>query len=327
MKMSSSRQGSGFNRPLVFSTADIPAWLRREWLCEVIGREYANVTITSPARESLFNEMSIYPWQDLRLSVIHSNAINIQRLPQEPTAVSQDAYLGVILLSGNYQLEQSGREVFLKPGDFTIYDATRPHHIHCPDSFSKLIVSIPRKLMHERLPGVEHCTARKVSGDVGLGAIASGFIQSVAREASHMTQGAFEVTAEQSLDLIAQALNTAYPSKLELGRSKSLSLRSVKDFIERHLDDPDLNTDAVVRGAGFSARYINELFNAEDTSLMRYVWQLRLKRCHHDLSTLGHHSRSVSETAIRWGFNDFSHFSRAFKIKYGLSPRALSKRK
>ncbi len=325
MEKNGSHQDSLSINKMIFSTEDIPAWQRREWLCEVIGREYANVNITSPRNEYLFNEMNIYPWQDLRLSVIHSNAITIQRLPQEPSAVSHDAYFGVILLSGDYQLEQNGREVFLKPGDITIYDATRPHRIHCPKSFSKLIISIPRKLMRERLPGVEHYTACKVNGEIGLGAIASGFVQSIAKQANHMTCGSFEATAEQSLDLFTMALNNLRPSNYSLSRSRSLSLRRVKDFVEQQLDNPDLDTKTVTRGTGLSARYINELFHDEDTSLMRYIWLRRLMRCHDDLTSSRYNSRSISETALRWGFNDFSHFSRAFKNRYGLPPSAVKK--
>lgn len=320
-----SPAGASLNRPAVFSTEDIPVWQRREWLCEVIGREYANVDITSPKTQKLFNEMRIYSWQDLRLSIIQSNAIRIQRLPQESSLSSQDAYFGVILLSGNYQLEQSGREVFLKPGDITIYDATRPHRIYCPDRFSKLIVSIPRKLMQDRLPGVERYTARKVNGDNGLGAVASHFIQSIAREANQMTTNAFFATAKQSLDLFALALNSIEPASLNLNRSRSLSLRRIKDFVERQLDNPNLDTDTIVKETGLSARYINELFHDENTSLMRHVWQSRLIRCHDDLTNQQFSYRSVSETALRWGFNDFSHFSRAFKNKFGLTPSLLKK--
>src|SRR5208282_100050 len=144
---------------LKLSTDDLPANQRRAWLREVIGREYANVEITPPADGRLFNEMTIYPWNELRLSSIRSNAITIERSPNEPARNSRDAYFAVILLSGSYMLEQNGRTVNLRPGDMTIYDATRPHLIICPASFAKLIVSIPRPMLRERAPGVAHCTA------------------------------------------------------------------------------------------------------------------------------------------------------------------------
>ena len=95
------------------STDDLPASQRRDWLREVIGREYANVEITPPADGRLCNEMTIYAWKELRLSSIRSNAITLERSPHEPNQSSHDAYFAVILLSGKYMLEQNGREVFL----------------------------------------------------------------------------------------------------------------------------------------------------------------------------------------------------------------------
>jgi len=309
------------NKPDIFTTEVIPAWNRHEWLREVIGREYANVDITPPAKSPLFNEMKIYPWDNLRLSVIRSNSITIERLPQEPHMTAQDTYFGVILLSGEYLLEQSNREVFLKPGDMTIYDATRPHRVYCPGSFSKLIVSIPRKLMRERLAGIEHCTALKIAGDQGVGAVATNFIQSVALQANEMAANSFSALSEHSLDLFTLALNSVRPQNYCLSRSRSLSLNRIKDFLEHNLANPNLDTLMVVAGTGLSARYINELFSDEDTSLMRYVWQRRLERCHQYLTSSLHTGSRVSEIAMHWGFNDFSHFSRVFKQKYGVTPR------
>ena len=53
-----------------YSTQDLPENEREEWLHEVICQEYANVEITPPSDGSLFNEMIIYPWNNLRLSSI-----------------------------------------------------------------------------------------------------------------------------------------------------------------------------------------------------------------------------------------------------------------
>ncbi len=290
---------------------------------EVIGREYANVAITPPADGSLFNEMTILPWGDLRLSDIRSNAISIRRLPQEPHWVSQDAYFAVILLAGDYLLEQDGREVFLKPGDMAIYDATRPHRIHCPHSFSKLIVSIPRHALRERVAGVERCTALRIPGNEGIGSVAAGFVRSAATQANRLDRHQFDSLSENTLDLLTLALASVRPEKFNLSRSRSISLHRVKDFIEQNLADSGLDTDMVVSGTGLSSRYINDLFKDEATSLMRHVWMRRLEHCRKDMLDPVHCGHRISEIAFRWGFNDLSHFSRAFRQMYGCSPREL----
>jgi AraC family transcriptional activator of tynA and feaB len=77
----------------------------------------------------------------------------------------------------------------------------------------------------------------------------------------------------------------------------------------------------VAKGAGLSPRYANQLFEDEGTSLMRYVWKRRLERCRSDMADPSHYGRPVYDIALRWGFNDASHFSRAFKKQFGVGPR------
>ncbi|HWU34807.1 MAG TPA: helix-turn-helix domain-containing protein [Methylovorus sp.] len=310
-------------RAVHLSTEDISPWHRHEWLKEVIGKEYAHVDITPPRNAPLLNEMDIYTWNQLRLSCIRSNAIKLKRLPQEPLHASQDAYFGVVLLSGEYMLEQSGREVFLKPGDMTIYDATRPHRISCPGSFTKLIISIPRGLLRQKLAGVEHCTAIRIPGDQGIGAVAADFLRVSASQVSSMSQTAFDALSDNALDLFALALQTISPPASQMPRSRSLSLYTIKSTVENHLTHPQLDSLMIAQATGLSSRYINELLAAEQTSLMRYVWERRLDKAHQDICNAGLTRLAVSEIAMKWGFNDLSHFSRAFKRRFGAPPRTL----
>ncbi|MEQ1603221.1 MAG: helix-turn-helix domain-containing protein, partial [Methylophilaceae bacterium] len=70
-------------------------------------------------------------------------------------------------------------------------------------------------------------------------------------------------------------------------------------------------------------RYINDLFSDEDNSLMRFVWQRRLENCRKDMLNSVYQSLQISEIAYRWGFNDMSHFSRAFRQRFACTPSAL----
>lgn len=303
------------------STDDRPVHERHEWLREVIGREYANVEITPPSDSSLFNEMTIYPWQNLRLSAIRSSAICLERLPHEPHLISHDSYFAVVLLSGDYLLEQNGKAVFLQPGDMTLYDATRPHRIRCPQHFSKLIVSIPRPMLRDRIAGIEHCTALRIPGNKGIGTVAANLIRTSASQAGQLTAQEFSALADHSLDLLTLALASVRPANINLSRSRSIALNRIKAFIERHLGNPAMDTAMVAGSVGLSPRYINDLFKDEDTSLMRYIWQRRLENCRKDLIEPIHAGHRLSDIAFRWGFNDLSHFSRAFKQRFGCSPK------
>ena len=313
------------NQALLLTTEHQPARLRHDWLHDTIAQEYAHVAIHKDKHTPLFNEMKIYPWQDLRLSVIRSNDISLHRRAGECDKISQDAYFAVLLLSGQYRLEQNGREVFLQPGEMTLYDATRPHQIDCPGPFSQVIVSIPRPLLRNSLAGVEHCTARHIPSQQGVSAIGSGFLQSVAQHADQLSKQQFTTLAPQALTLLVDSIASVRPDNIRIGRNRSASLHRVKQFIETHLHEQDLDARLIAAATGFSTRYINSLFTDESTSLMRHVWQRRLEKCRQALLNPAQHGQGIAQIAYHWGFNDQAHFSRCFKQAFGLSPREYQK--
>lgn len=302
-----------------YDTMALSPHLRREWLREMITKEYTKVDVSVPTNVQLLDQTTIYPWQDLRYSTVRSHGIQIDRLKMDPYHLEQDNYLVVLLLSGRYMLAQDGREVFLKPGEMTIYDATRPHRIYCPEAFSKVVITIPRNILRERLSGVELCTASKVSHRQGVGLITSNLITNISNQLDKIEWDAFGELSAQTLDLLTMSFASIRPQHFQLSRSRSISLNRVKQYLEQHLADPGLSPAKVSIAVGLSSRYVNMLFQAQDTSLMRYVLEQRLKHCYHDLKNAKHVIK-VSDVAFKWGFNDIAHFSRAFKRHYELTP-------
>ncbi|MGA2636180.1 helix-turn-helix domain-containing protein [Methylocella sp.] len=324
MNMLPSPPGPAIDRgemqPLKLSTSDIPPAERAGWLREVICREYANVDVTSPVRQTLSQDLTIYPFDSLRRSVIRSSGIGLKRRPFEPHLASHDAYLAIVLFSGDYVLEQDGNEAVLQPGDMAIFDATRPHRIHCPGDFAKLILSIPRPLLRERMAGIERCAALRISGAEGVGAVASSFVRSCSQNASAFAAHESSALAEHAVDLLTLAAASVRPAAFSLSKSRAATMARVKALIEELLPVFTLDTTMIARRAGLSPRYLNGLFGEEGTSLMRHVWRRRLERCAKDLCDPRRTGERVAEIAFRWGFNDASHFSRAFKQQFGCAP-------
>lgn len=304
-----------------FCTEQQPIEQRLEWLKEVIGREYANVDIRPPEHTHLYNDMFIYPWQQgLRLSPIQSNAITIERLPKEPESVSQDCYFAVLLTAGEYKLEQGGREVFLKPGEMSLYDATEPHRITIPQPFSKILISIPRHLLDERVSNICHMTATRLPTQSGIAAITASMIQSTVSQLEQLEPSDFHSLSDPVLEMLTMTLAEQQGSSGTLSRHRNLALMRVKRFIANQLSNTELNTDVISRAVGLSPRYINNLFNEDNTSLMRYLTKQRLSRSRHYLATPLYSYLNITEVAMKSGFSNMAHFSRIFRQVYGLSP-------
>lgn len=153
--------------------------------------------------------------------------------------------------------------------------------------------------------------------------IVSNFLRMSAYQIEHLAPGEQAKISHAAVDMVTRGLDTIKPGG-RLSHNREQALIRVKTCIEQHLRNPELDATMIAGKVGMSPRYINSLFAAGDTSLMRCVLQRRLECCHRELSATGNSSIRVSEVAFRYGFNESSHFSRVFKQRYGITPRQLS---
>jgi acetamidase/formamidase/AraC-like DNA-binding protein len=103
--------------------------------------------------------------------------------------------------------------------------------------------------------------------------------------------------------------------------TQSAILHRICQIIERKLDDPDLTPAKVAQAEGISERYVQKLFEGTGSSFTHYLRERRLQRASAELSSPAELQHSISEIAYRNGFSDSAHFSRAFRHRFGQSPR------
>lgn len=97
--------------------------------------------------------------------------------------------------------------------------------------------------------------------------------------------------------------------------------RAILEFIDRKLDDPELGVGMIAREFNCSSRTIHKLFEGEASTIARTIWDRRLERCREEMIDAAVANRSITEIAHFWGFSDSQHFSRAFKLRFGATPR------
>jgi AraC-like DNA-binding protein len=103
-------------------------------------------------------------------------------------------------------------------------------------------------------------------------------------------------------------------------------LLQVRGFIERHLGDPGLSPAMIATAHHLSARRLHRLFEPEDLTVAAQIRTQRLEACRRDLADPQLRHLPVHVIAVRWGLPNATHFSRAFKQAFGLSPQDYRQR-
>ncbi|MFM0133662.1 AraC-like ligand-binding domain-containing protein [Paraburkholderia sediminicola] len=224
------------------------------------------------------------------------------------------------LSEGSCVVRQDGREALVSPGNFFIVDTTRPYHLDFREDWSVLSFRIPRNQLASRLAEPRLATARAVRGDTGLGLVASRFAQSLDQLADDASVETQEGLSTALNSVIALALGATFETKDADRVSARKALRqAVETYIVDHLADPELTPETIATRFGVSRRTLYSVFEDNSLSVVGLIREQRLLRSARDLLTAK--SGNVLAIAMRWGFNDASHYSRLFKSRFGVSPR------
>lgn len=102
--------------------------------------------------------------------------------------------------------------------------------------------------------------------------------------------------------------------------SRRAMLELALAYIEEHLEDGSLTPDRVAAGIFVSKRHLYMLFQDAPRSVSRHIIGRRLQVIAERLVDPEHAHLSAAEIAMRVGFKEASHFARAFKAEFGVTP-------
>jgi AraC-like DNA-binding protein len=104
-------------------------------------------------------------------------------------------------------------------------------------------------------------------------------------------------------------------------------LARIKQYVLANLNDPELTVRKVSERLKISPSHIHRVFLTEHETFGEWLWTQRLAACRAALEKSGDTRQSISQIAFGHGFSNSSHFSRAFKARFGISPSEARARK
>jgi acetamidase/formamidase/AraC-like DNA-binding protein len=222
---------------------------------------------------------------------------------------------------GRGRIASTSRQFEFADGDVAVLDLADAWRMEQREDFTLLMLEVPRDRLLDRLRHAQ-VMLPYLLGDTGAAAGARALMHSFAEDFASLDQREL-ASAEIALTELATAallLETAGEGET-VTSVQAGHLRRIHAVIESRLGDGDLSIAGVARHEGLSPRYVQRLFERQDTTFSTYVRDRRLKRCSLDLADPKYADQSIAEISFRWGFHDQAYFSRAFSAAFGISPR------
>jgi len=284
----------------------------------VVNGAFENLTVDA-ARDGFEGRLDARRFGDLDLSRVASSPAVVRRARPTGEPAAHQRYFKLHLQDLGSSLNiQDGHEAVLRPGDLMLCDSSRPYSIRFDDPNRMLVLRLPEARVVARLGDPDAIVGRRLGVEELGASMLSAFVRNL--WAAPLASGEVDCDGallDAALNLLAAACGSGAPAN----DHGALQLKHrIKRFVDDNLRDPDLSVGRVAKALGVSPRYVQMVFAAMATTPLAYIRRKRLQLAAQHLRRHGPDC-SITDLSFSLGFNDLSHFSRAFKTRYGVGPR------
>lgn len=205
-----------------------------------------------------------------------------------------EAYLGINTRASRHRLY----------GNPKFFDVVIPRSVLLP-----LVKDVDR-VMHDKLPASPESQ------------LLLAYAQMLMRQDEPLDTRTALLCADHIRDLAALALG-AKGETAEQAKERGLPhvrLAAIKADIKANLTQQWLSLETLARRHGISPQYLRALFYKDGTSFSEYVRNLRLGHARRLLCDPRLKETRISDIAFIAGFGDLSHFNKAFRSHFGMTP-------
>ncbi|TXC99909.1 helix-turn-helix domain-containing protein [Streptomyces sp. ISID311] len=307
---------------VILSTDSIVPRERMEYWSSIVGRVFVPSDIAATPETPFSGTITTDRLGYLQIATVDAVAQRVRRTSRLIAEAEEEYLLVGLQARGTAVLTQDGRTAPLRPGEFALYDVSRPYTLDFPGHHQQLIFRLPRRMLGLPETDLRRITCTAIGSGQGLASVAVPFLSKLATDAETYGPEVGEMLARNVVDLLATVITERLgqdPAATDAGH-QTLLLR-IRAFINDHLADPALSPEVIAAAHHISVRYLHSLFHGEGTTVSRWILHRRLEECRRELGRPRRSRPAVAAVAHRGGFSSPAHFSRAFRAAYGMSPR------
>ncbi len=299
---------------LTYSTAGLPpaeryaAWSKRDWpRTDAIYR-------TEPTEpfNTCFDSAQLGSVTVVRTTI---TGMRWERRIDDIRSSDFDPIIVNMMVDGLAQGDMDGRAFREEAGSFHFHDLARPSLHVSTASFTYSIV-LPRAVAAARFGSLDDLHGLVVSGPAAR--LLIGQAEQLWAALPLLDAAAAPSLANAQLELLSAALADVRPARPAAGAPRSPLRRRAEEEIERRLSTGIVVSDLCAI-LGVSRARLYAAFQ-EDGGIMSYAAATRLDRSRSALADL-ERAEPIGAIAHRLGFGEASQLSRAFRQRFGMSPR------
>lgn len=267
---------------------------------------------TAMVHSTFFDGLSIGGSEAMRSTIVRDNAV-VASAGLDDVVVQ--AYVGA-----DYRCGIEGQIRLIRAGDVLVYDLTRPLAIEA-ETVSNLSLIIPRGRIRPLVRTLDHAHGLVIRRESRIGRIVFNHLVELKMRAPAFAAETAAEAAAVTTALAGACIGPAPEAQTEIRHALRCGLRSlILARIEQELGNPDLNVDALTQAFGLSRASLYRLFEPLG-GVSNYITQRRLARMATLLARTGSENKRILVLANRYGFTNYSAFSRLFRQTFGVAPR------
>jgi len=307
------------------STADVEARHRVAYWTDLVCDTYVQLECDAAGGAAVIDgEIAAARLATLELSRVTATAQRVRRTPAKIARASEDYFLVSIQTEGQGVVAQDGREALLGPGDFALYDSTRPYELRFDGAFQQYVLMLPGPTLRSALRETERLTASTVCGSRGAGHLMIGMIRTLAADIGTLAPESAVAVADSVTQILVAGLSALPAARREaVSQLTAYHRECIRALVRGHWRDPGFGVAAIAQALRLSPSTLHRAWAGEACSLADWLWAQRLDGARRDLCDPAFAARGVSDIAFGCGFNDAAHFSRAFRARFGCTAREL----
>jgi len=253
-------------------------------------------------------------------SVFHtiSRPYSLERKPHHVRGDGREDMGIMLIIRGRGYIEQGNNGALLGAGDISFQTWGRPGGGGGLTDFEEIRLAVPRATFLAHIGNVDDFAGRKFAAGP-LNDLFAAYLRAFAGSVEVMSDAETGIAVESALHLlrgIINGQNARGDGDLSANALRSLALAR----IEHRLHDPDFGPDALAADLRVSRSRLYAAFSGGE-GIAATIRDARLDRAHDRIVMMQKAGGRIGSIMAGCGFTDPAAFSRAFRQRFGLSPR------